>query len=65
MPDDMLGWEEFYAAVGASYRQISRALDDLGIKPLRLDVSDLRKTQYKREWVEQVIQKILENASKR
>lgn len=64
MPDDLLTQKDFYDAVGASYKAISQALDDLKIEPLKLILSDLRRTQYKREWVELVRKQILENANK-
>lgn len=67
MPDDMLTWRQFYDAVGATFKQVRQAMDDLGLEPLRLDISDFRKTSYKREWVEQVRKQILanNNAAKR
>lgn len=57
--------KEFYDAVGASYRQIRQAMEELGLEPLRTDISDLRKTQYRPEWVDQVKRRILENAARK
>lgn len=65
MPEGLMTQQEFYAAVGATYRQIRQAMEELGLEPLRVDISDLRKTQYRPEWVEQVKQRILENANKK
>ena len=65
MPDDLLSPQDFYDAVGASYKAISQAMEDLKIEPLRLILSDLRRTQYKHEWVEPVRKQILENAKNR
>jgi len=64
MPDDLITQKTFYDAVGASYKAISQAMEDLKIEPLRLILSDLRRTQYKREWVELVRKQIIDNANK-
>lgn len=65
MPEGLMSHKEFYDAVGASYRQIRQAMEDLGLEPLRTNISDLRKTQYRPEWVDQVIRRILENAARK